>query len=30
MAGLETPLIADLSGPAPDAGLAGARVGVVT
>ena len=30
MAGLETPLIADLSGPAPDTGLAGARVGVVT
>jgi len=30
MPGLETPLIADLSGPAPDAELTGARVGVVT
>jgi phosphoribosylformylglycinamidine synthase len=30
VAAFETPLIADLSGPAPDAALAGARIGVVT
>ncbi|MEX5271667.1 phosphoribosylformylglycinamidine synthase subunit PurQ [Kocuria sabuli] len=30
MPGVETPLIADLSSPAPDTALAGARIGVVT